>query len=215
MDVEVKKSGYSPGEVIVLREIWFGKIWTARPMIVVQDDASLIALHIPVKTTWKYPHSPHGDKVTAVERKNKTWILKDTLWTSDFSYIRLTIPGESYSVLLFRNDKNYKLPYWYINLEDPEAPMHRTKVGFDCTDQILDMVIDPGLKDWHWEDEDELQEAIEVGLISDEKAKLLYLKGEQIRDLIMSGNSIFNAWENWHPDASWKVPILPEGWDVI
>ena len=215
MNAEAEKLTYSPGDVIVLREILLGKIWTARPMIVVQDDASLIALHIPVNTTWKHHYGSSGDKVTATERKNKTWTLRDTLWATGFSYVKLTIPGESYSILLFKNVNNNELHHWYINLEDPEAPMHRTRIGFDCADQILDMIIDPSLKDWHWEDEDELQGAMTLGLISNEKARALYLKGEQVRDLIISGNSIFNAWESWNPDPSWKVPTLPEGWDVI
>jgi hypothetical protein len=31
----------------------------------------------------------------------------------------------------------------------------------------------------------------------------------------MSGKSIFNSWEKWRPDPAWKVPVLPEGWDVL
>jgi hypothetical protein len=211
----VKQSRYSIGDAIVLREIWEGKIWTAKPMIVVQDDAEVIALHIPINTVWKNSYSLHGEKVTTDDRMNGSWILKDTFWPSSVCCIRLTIPGESYSVLIFRNTSGNEIHYWYINLEDPEAPMHRTRIGFECTDLILDMIIESNLKDWYWKDEDELQEAVDVGLISDDKARLLYTKGEQVRDLIMTGNSIFNSWENWRPDHSMKAPSLPEGWDVL
>jgi hypothetical protein len=34
---------FRQGENIVLRETWSGKIWAARPMIVVQDNSELIA----------------------------------------------------------------------------------------------------------------------------------------------------------------------------
>jgi predicted RNA-binding protein associated with RNAse of E/G family len=189
----IQHSNYSPGDVIVLREIWDGKIWTARPVILVQDDAELIALHIPEGTHWKHHQSRHGDRITALDRKNKQWVLRDFIWENRSSYIKLAIPGESYSVRLFRNP-DYSLHCWYINLEDAENPMHRTLIGFDCTDQILDVITEPNLKDWHWDDEDELREATEVGLISTEKARLLYSKGEKVRDLIMSGKSVFNGW---------------------
>ena len=135
--------------------------------------------------------------------------------SNSYYYIRLTIPGESYSVLLFWNCNNNNLRYWYINLEDPVNPMRRTKLGFDLCDQILDIIVESNLKDWRWDDEDELQEAIEAHLISPEKAQALYAKGEKVRDLIMSGKSIFNGWEHWKPDLSWKVPVLPDGWDVV
>jgi predicted RNA-binding protein associated with RNAse of E/G family len=181
----------------------------------VQDNAELIALHIPVSTQWKHHYGLHGDRISADERKNNKWILRDTIWESFYSYIKLAIPGESYSVLLFWNNTDNSFRRWYINLEDSENPMRRTAVGFDCTDQILDMIIDPNLKDWRWDDEDELSEVVELGLISPEKAKALYAKGEEVRDLLMSGKSIFNGWGYWKPDPSWQVPVLPDGWDIV
>jgi predicted RNA-binding protein associated with RNAse of E/G family len=93
--------------------------------------------------------------------------------------------------------------------------MRRTRIGFDLYDQILDLIVEPNLKDWRWDDQAELQEAIETGLISPEQAKALYEKGEEVRDLIMSGKSIFNPWETWKPDPSWNVPFLPDNWDVL
>jgi hypothetical protein len=38
-----KNSTFCIGENIVLRETWAGKIWAARPMVVVQDNSELIA----------------------------------------------------------------------------------------------------------------------------------------------------------------------------
>jgi hypothetical protein len=207
-------SKHSPGEIIVFREIWAGKIWTARPAIVVQDSAEILAFHVPLNTRWKRHRGTAGDHVTANELKNKTWALQDTIWEYFPDYIHLTIPGESYSVKIFQNDDD-SLRCWYINLEDPEAPLHRTGIGFDSTDLLLDMIIEPNLKDWRWEDEDELQEVVEAGLISRAKAQALYAKGEEVRDLIVSGKSVFNRWEHWRPEPSWKVPALPPCWDIF
>ena len=209
------QNNFKPGQTVLVREIWLGKVWTARPEIVVQDNAEFIALYIPVNIHCKRHYGRLGDRITADERKNNKWTLRDIIQDNSYYYIKLAIPGESYSVLVFWNSNDNSLRYWYINLEDPENPMRRTGIGFDCFDQILDVIIEPDLKGWRWDDEDELQEAIEVGLISPEKAKALYAKGEEVRDLIMSGKSIFNGWEHWKPDLSWKVPVLPEGWDVV
>jgi len=208
----MEQSRYSRGEIIVFREIWAGKIWTARPATVIQDSPELIATYLPPNTHYKKHRGAHGDHVTAQERKNMAWELQDVVAGHLPGFVRLVIPGESYSVLVFRDDS---FLCWYINLEDPEAPMHRTAVGFDCTDLLLDMIIEPNLKDWRWDDEDELQEVVESGLISQAKAKSLYVKGEEVRDLIMSGKSIFNGWEHWHPDRSWKAPALLDGWNIL
>jgi predicted RNA-binding protein associated with RNAse of E/G family len=206
---------FLPGQTVLVREIWQGKIWTAKPAIVVQDTAELIALFIPASIHCKRHCGLHGDRITVDERKNNQWKLRDVIQDSSYYYIRLTIPGESYSLLVFWNTSDNSLRHWYINLEDPENPMRRTGIGFNCFDQILDVIIQPNLKDWRWDDEEELQEAIKVGLISPEGAKSLYAKGEEIRDLIMSGKSIFNGWEHWKPDPSWNMPVLPEGWDIF
>ena len=208
----MRKTRHSTGEIIVLREIWNGKIWTARPMIVVQDTPELLALHIPPRTKWKQCRSLEGKRVTAKERKTNTWKLYDAMWDGLVGYLKLAIPGETYSVIVFWDDTYERLRYWYINLENP---VYRTAKGFEYMDQILDVIVMPNLKDWHWKDEDELQEAMALGLISLEQSKALYVKGEQVRDLIMSGKSIFNKWEKWRPNPNWETPVLPEGWDVI
>lgn len=210
-----KTSPFRKGENIVLRETWAGKIWSARPMVVVQDSAELIALHIPAGTCYMRHLGMKSRYVTANERKNKSWRLTNSTAGRFYSNLKLAIPGESYSVILFRNTGDETVRTWYINLENPANPIHRTAIGFDSTDMLLDVIVEPNLKDWRWEDEDELQEVVEAGLISTETAKALYAKGEQVRDMIMSGKSIFNSWEKWRPDPAWKVPVLPEGWDVL
>jgi hypothetical protein len=211
----IRKEPFKPGQTVLIREIWQGKIWNATPTIVIQDKPALIGLFVPTRTPCKRHYGPYGDRVTAEEHRNNNWKLRDMTVDKLLYFIILVIPGESYSIKIFWNTSDNSFRCWYINLEDPANPLHRTMKGFDSTDQILDLIIDPNLKDWRWDDEDELQEAIDAGLISPEKAKALYAKGEKVRDMIMSGKSIFNGWENWKSDLSWKVPVLPEGWDII
>jgi hypothetical protein len=38
-------TNWAAGDRIVLREVWNGKVWAARPVTVVRDDSDLIALY--------------------------------------------------------------------------------------------------------------------------------------------------------------------------
>jgi predicted RNA-binding protein associated with RNAse of E/G family len=96
-----------------------------------------------------------------------------------------------------------------------EDPLHCTALGFDFLDQFLDIIVKPDLSGWHWKDEDELAEAVELGLISKERAAAMRAEGEKVALWIQSGKSPFNGWEKWRPDPAWKAPVLPEGWDKI
>lgn len=202
---------YKAGDHIVLREMWDGKIWGAYPVIVVQDTTDLLVVYRPPGAIAKRRTGIRSEHVTAYERKHKQWALNDAVF-NDVWTLKLTIPDEPYSVIAFWNSADNSFRCWYINLEDVA---YRSSVGIDYTDLILDVIIQPNLKDWHWEDEDELREATEERLISQEKAECLYTKGAQVRDMIMSGKSVFNDWQYWVPDPNWKTPVLPEGWDVV
>ena len=201
---------FLPGQTVLVREIWQGKVWTARPMILVQDTAELLALYWVTGTIWKRARNHQGGEVSAPDRKTQNWELQDDIWKGQGT-LRLSIPSAKYSVLLFRNTDNTH-SNWYINLE---YPLTRTARGFDYTDMILDIIVEPDLRTWYWKDEDEFQEAQDLGLISAKEAKSFRNEGEKALKLLQSGKSIFNGWEHWKPDPAWKVPVLPKGWDVV
>jgi hypothetical protein len=202
---------FSPGQPIIFREPWQGKVWRAGPSIVVKDTPELIAIYSPLGSVIKYPLTPDGKRVRPHQKLNREWVLtnrKADLYTA----LRLAIPGAAYSVIIFWICPQMTQRYWYINLEDP---LHRTNLGFDFTDNFLDVVVEPDLSSWRWKDEDEFAEAIDLKIISQEKAKAMRAEGERVANWIQSGTSPFNGWENWRPDPSWKVPVLSDGWDVI
>ncbi len=209
-EVVKNQSRFRKGQTVVLREMWQGRIWSARPSIVVRDNPELIACYISPGSPWKMPRSPKGDRVRPSERPREGWVLHDAVWL-DVSLLRLSIPDQRYSVLIFRDLGGTQLR-WYVNLEDP---LERTALGFDFRDSILDVILSPDLSSWHWEDEDELEEAVAVGLTSKEKSAELYALGEKVVAQLQSRKSIFNGWQKWRPDPTWSAPILPEGWDVI
>jgi uncharacterized protein len=205
-----KQSYFLPGQMILLREIWRSRVWSARPEIVVLDEPDLLVLYLPLDSIWKQPKTLDGKRISVQNREQSEWVLENE--KVNYRSLRLTIPGAIYSVLLFWDLPDMSFTFWYVNIEDP---LRRTDRGFEYIDQFLDVILKPDLSGWHWKDEDELAEAIELGLISQEKAAALYKEGERVVKWIQSGKSPFNDWEKWRPDPSWKVPVLPEGWDRI
>ena len=207
----IEAKSFTPGQPVLVREIWQGKIWTARPEIIVQDTPELLALYKARGTRWKQSISPEGTKPLVQSRKSCQWQLNDAVWDVEGN-LRLNIPGSHYSVLAFWNDSHESLSCWYVNLE---YPLIRTEKGFDYTDMILDLIVEPDLKTWRWKDGDEFQEAQDLGLISPQEAKFFHAEGEKALKQLQSDKSVFNAWEHWQPDLSWQVPVLPDGWDVV
>ncbi|MGZ4137664.1 MAG: hypothetical protein ACXVPX_08845, partial [Actinomycetota bacterium] len=49
-----------PGEVVALREVWAGRVWYARPAVVVRDDENLQMFHVPPHVRCKQPVGPDG-----------------------------------------------------------------------------------------------------------------------------------------------------------
>lgn len=46
---------WATGDQIVYREVWKNRVWTARPVTVVQDTPELIVLYLSAGTRWKMP----------------------------------------------------------------------------------------------------------------------------------------------------------------
>ena len=133
----------------------------------------------------------------------------DDIWTADM--LLLVTPSDAYSVLLFW-DANQTLSSWYVNLQ---APFERTPIGIDFVDHFLDIIIRPDLSSWEWKDEDELQEATQLGLLSQPMADQIRQEGERVIGQVKTGGSPFgDGWEDWRPDPGWSIPKLPPEWQA-
>ena len=75
----------------------------------------------------------------------------------------------------------WELICWYVNLEEPTT---RTPVGLDTWNQELDIVISPGFSRWQWKDEDDIEEAQSLGVITAERAKELRNEGLRVINLM-------------------------------
>lgn len=201
---------WKSGEQIVLREVWHGKVWSARSVTVVQTKREWVALYLAEGTRWKQPKTLDSQPVTPRTRLKREWTLRDRTYSLG-SNLLLIYEGAHYSIQLMWSPGRALFQGWYVNLQDP---FRFTSIGFDYMDWLLDIVISPDLSKWHWKDEGEFQEAQALGLISGERARELRAEGEYVIELMKARKPPFNqGWESWRPDPAWPVPDLPEGWD--
>lgn len=193
------------GDVVALREIYDGRIWAARPWTVVRDDDELLVLWISPGAVCRMPALPDGKRIRLPRDR---WILVDEIWESD-GVLRIREPGCAHSVIPIVRGGAFE--GWYVNMEEP---FRRTPIGFDHLDQVLDLVIRPDGSFW-WKDEDELDEAVRRGVLTDVEAREIRDEGERVLAQYEIGASPFrDGWEDWRPDPAWPVPALPDGWDA-
>lgn len=188
---------WSSGDVVAVRELWHGRVWKARPWIVVEDLPERLVLWIPRGSRTRIPESrspvPLGE-----------WSLAEG--TFGTSALRVTHPGQSHSILhFFEGDGTFER--WYVNLE---RPLVRSTVGFDLADLFLDLLVERD-GSHRWLDEDELEQAVAAGLLAAEDAVAARAEGEAV----LARNPFPTGWESWRPDPAWALPELPEGWDRI
>lgn len=204
---------WTAGDQIVLREVWHGKVWSAKPVTVVQDTPDLIALYMAPGTCWKQPRSLDGGSVQPQTLlPSGVWQLIDRIWMGGDALF-LIIPGAAHAVYVMWMEGHRGLDCWYINLQEP---LQRTALGFDYMDQILDIVISPDQSEWRWKDETTFQEAQVLGVISVEKAVAIRAEGERVIERLRNAKAPFmDGWEKWSPPSAWPIPRLAAGWEVV
>ncbi len=198
---------FDPGDAVLLRELWGARIWTARGSIVVQDDAEQLMFY-----------TPNGNRLMRASRDGRAlrlpeppWDLEEQTWTKG-GILSFAWPGVAHAVLLFFHP-DWTPRTWYVNLE---KPLERTHLGFDTEDRILDVVVEPDLSGYRWKDEDELEQAVALGLFTPEQAEELREEGGRALRRLLDRQPPFDAdWTVWRPDPSWPVPTLPAGWDAV
>lgn len=186
---------WSRGDVIALREVWHGRVWKARPWIVVEDAAELLVLWIPRGAHTVLPTN---------ELPTGAWEHRESTFRTNA--LRLTRPGPGHSILLFF-DEDLAFDSWYVNLEGQLA---RSRVGFDLDDHFLDLLAQPD-RSHRWLDEDELDAALDAGLLTPQEAEAARAEGERV----LAEWPFPTGWEDFRPDPRWKPPRLPAGWDVV
>lgn len=200
---------WEPGDTVLLRGVWRGKLWFAIVAYIVLDTDDLIALYWRAGTPNKKP----SWRLTAQDLLAEELLeLVDGTWTRT-DLLMLVKPRDSHSVEVMWDGETSEFLCWYINLQEP---LRRTPLGFDTMDLALDVVISPDKSKWRWKDEEEFAEMIELGLISIEDSQFLRAEGESVIQLAKQNQPPFNdGWENWSPPDDWSIPTFPTDWDQL
>ena len=200
---------FAPGTPVALRELWNGRVWTARPAVVVHDEPNETAFCVFPGTHWKAPARRNG---TPLRLPEPDWRPIERLWSGS-TILSFAWPAAPYAVLLWFEQGSGELSRFYVNLQEP---LRRTGIGFDTVDHILDAVIEPDRTAWAWKDEDELAEAVARGLFTLEQAASFREQGERAVRRVLDGHPPFDRdWTGWEPEANWRIPRLPADWEDV
>jgi hypothetical protein len=96
------------------------------------------------------------------------------------------------------------------------APPIRTELGFDVSDEVLDIVVRPD-RTYVWKDEDQMAQLVNLGVYSQADADRLHAAGSEMIDLIEIGASPFDdEWPHWTPTPDLRfIPEAPQGWHLM
>ena len=199
---------YTPGDPVAIREIWNGRVWYARPATVVLDEPNLTMLLVPPHVRAKEPVDATG---APLRIPTTDWEFRDTdrgdTWNLSFAF-----PDTPYSVII-GFEASGTLREYYINLQ---TPLVRSPAGFDTVEHLLDVRIPPDRSTWAWKDEDELAEAVDLGLFTDEDTAWFRYWGERAVEHVLLREPPFDEdWSTWRPDPAWDEPVLPADWDLV
>lgn len=187
--------------------MWRERVWSAWPAIVVEDGAEQLVTYIPPGTVVR--HAAAGDG-TPLRLYRDEWTFADRVTTRPV--LSFAPVDREHATLVFW-DTRWRFDGWYVNLERRLARGDRT---YDFVDHCLDVLIPPDRTAWTWKDEDELAEAVALGIFSPAQARAFRREGElAARDVLERRPPFDRDWSAWRPDAEWRVPTLVGGWDVV
>ncbi|GAA3284809.1 DUF402 domain-containing protein [Dactylosporangium matsuzakiense] len=209
---------FTPGQVIMHRNVRRGRIGWVRPARVVADDDRGLLL-------WIDRHTPVVNEVSGDGRGMRTMpfaeyvtlgnSLKHGTWNGP-GVLKLHRPGDpAHSVWWFHDDAG-DFKEWYVNLERPAIRWSDPggASGVDVTDEDLDIVVAPD-RSWKWKDEEEFLERLalpEHYWVEDEAA--VREEGLRVIKEIEAGTFPFDGtWTDFRPPPEWEVPRLEPGWD--
>jgi hypothetical protein len=207
---------WSPGDTVVVQEVWRERVWAARPMRVVRDDGDLVALWFPKGTRWKAPTTPatrsretdRGERLASCASLGD-WVFRDAEW--DVSTLVLLREGDWHAVWVSWLDTGEQWG-WYVNLQ---LPTRRTERGLETMDLMLDVTIELD-RTWRWKDEDELEVFVRRGVFDPAIAERVREEGLRVARRAERNEPPFDGpWPDWRPDPSWTLPELPAGWDEL
>ena len=189
---------WSSGEVVALRDVWFGVVWRAIAGVVVEDASGRSVFWIPAGSEAAYPVDADGREIRLFRPDYRPGRRRTKV-----GCVVLCEDGLPWTLWHFRDERD-EFDRWYVNFE---RYLGRSQIAYDSIDHKLDLIARPD-GSLEWKDEDELEEAGRRGLVDVAEIR-------RDADLAVNRSPWPTGWEDFHPDPSWPVPELPDGWDRV
>ena len=190
---------WSEGETVVLRDVWFGAVWRALPGRVLEDEPAGTVVWVPRGTENAFPVDDEGREIRLPRRGVRLGVRLTTRTT-----VVLVRPREPWTLWHFFSEDGGGFDHWYVNLE---RWLGRGPRSLDSSDHKLDVIVSPD-GSVRLKDEDELDHAAAAGLLD---AAAVRRDAERV----LADPPWPTGWEDFAPDPTWPVPLLPPGWDEL
>ncbi len=200
---------FTSGDHVVFRQLWADKVWAVLPMTVVEDSDELVSVYIAPGTKFLRTNCSR-EEYLSVQASGQWDLVTDRWWPQH--HVWTSGPGEACSIWTMWSDPDWRHLGWKVN---PEAPLKRTEIGFDTSDHVLDAVIPPDLGSWSLKDEDELTQAIDLGLFSADDGERIRRDTARFADeALTTRRSRMERWAEWRPPDAWMIPDLDPRWNL-
>lgn len=203
-----------PGDIIVWREVFRGRVWHALSCFVVKDlPNEIIIATLPGAERMIEEHYPKG-KNNGRRRwdfRQGDWNLENFSWHTTRA-LQILEPGRFFSTIYFWDHASGEFLFYYINFQ---TPFKKNGKILDTLDLDLDLIIRPDFS-FEWKDLDDYQKAVETGLILPEWIdKIEIAKEEVLGKLERRAYPLDGSWIHWAPDPNWAIPKLPANWNTV
>lgn len=190
------------GEVVLKRSIYRGNVrWTFPHRYVGKWDGRTGIYCGPGNQGKAMRRGPDGYL--------KRWMSDAPPFDTDWEQthvLRFERAGARHSIEIYW-DVDWNQMSWYVNLQ---SPVVFNGACVDTTDEALDVIVDPG-GSWRWKDEDELEEAVRLGIWTEDEAAEIRAEGERV----IAAAPWPTGWEAWRPPSGWGPLGLPRDWHVV
>src|SRR5665213_1041431 len=196
MNKELRR--FQPGENTDIREVFRGKVWTVRPVTVIEDTDENLVSYLAPRTLIDYPVDvEHGEKCFSMWLSGD-WELRKKIFMPP-GMLRIAPHGEPFEVLATVRSEG-GVSSWYVNFQEP---LRRTSQGFDTMDETIDLLVAPDFSSWQRRDDDELELATSMGVYDQADARRLRDNCASVERSLMTGTVPWNpGWHDWKPPKS-------------
>jgi Protein of unknown function (DUF402) len=199
-------SGRAP-RVAVFRSAFRGRVQFASPGWVLEETPDHVVLAMVPGAQTAQLSGPRDQQLARLATGTEQ--VREMAWHTNRVVWLMPLGGAAHAISHFWDDASGAFLGYYVNMQ---APLRRTTLGFDSVDHVLDVVVAPDGA-WRWKDEDELGEAVRLGMFDQRQAAAIRAEGERVIARLPS--LLPTGWETWLPDPAWPPLRLPAGWDRV